>query len=139
MPEVSKFKQENSLEDRKNETTKIMKKYDDRIPIIIERSARTDLPDVEKNKYLVPDNLTVGQFIFTALRTRLKIDNSKALFVFIDDQIPPTSASLKEIYDEHKDEDGFLYMTYAGENTFGCPDIHYCPRCGFSEWDCVCQ
>ena len=42
----------------------------------------------------------------------------------IDDVIPPTSASLKEIYDEHKDEDGFLYMTYAGENTFGCPDIH---------------
>ena len=120
MPEASKFKQENSLEDRKNETTKIMKKYDDRIPIIIERSARTDLPDVEKNKYLVPDNLTVGQFIFTALRTRLKIDNTKALFIFINDTIPPTSASLKEIYDEHKDEDGFLYMTYAGENTFGC-------------------
>jgi GABA(A) receptor-associated protein len=119
MPEASKFKQENSFEDRKKETVKIMKKYDDRIPIIIERSARTDLPDVEKNKYLVPDTLTVGQFIFTALRTRLKIDREKALFVFINDQIPPTSASLKDVYDEHKDEDGFLYITYAGENTFG--------------------
>ena len=38
---------------------------------------------------------------------------------FCDDNIPPTSASLKDIYDEHKDDDGFLYMTYAGENTFG--------------------
>ena len=28
MPEVSKFKQDNTLEDRKNETIKIMKKYD---------------------------------------------------------------------------------------------------------------
>ena len=37
MPEASKFKQENSFEDRKKETVKIMKKYDDRIPIIIER------------------------------------------------------------------------------------------------------
>lgn len=23
------------------------------------------------------------------------------------------------IYDEHKDEDGFLYIAYSGENTFG--------------------
>ena len=37
MPEVSKFKQENSLEDRKNETTKIMKKY----------AKRTNLPPLE--------------------------------------------------------------------------------------------
>ena len=30
------------------------------------------------------------------------------------------SASLMSaIYDEHKDEDGFLYITYNGENTFG--------------------
>lgn len=23
------------------------------------------------------------------------------------------------VYDDHKDEDGFLYITYSGENTFG--------------------
>ena len=119
MPEASKFKQQNTLEERKNETLKIMKKYEDRIPIIVERSARTDLPDVEKNKYLVPNHLTIGQFIFTALRTRLKIGNDKALFIFVNDIIPPTSASIKDVYEEHKDEDGFLYITYAGENTFG--------------------
>lgn len=26
---------------------------------------------------------------------------------------------MSSIYDEHKDEDGFLYFTYSGENTFG--------------------
>jgi GABA(A) receptor-associated protein len=26
---------------------------------------------------------------------------------------------MSAIYDEHKDEDGFLYVTYSGENTFG--------------------
>ena len=29
------------------------------------------------------------------------------------------AAMMSSIYDEHKDEDGFLYFTYSGENTFG--------------------
>lgn len=28
-------------------------------------------------------------------------------------------ALMSAIYDEKKDEDGFLYVTYSGENTFG--------------------
>lgn len=30
-----------------------------------------------------------------------------------------TAALMSAIYEENKDEDGFLYMTYSGENTFG--------------------
>ena len=26
---------------------------------------------------------------------------------------------MADVYDEHKDVDGFLYMTFSGENTFG--------------------
>ena len=31
-----------------------------------------------------------------------------------------------QVYDQHKDEDGFLYMTYSGENTFGEDDTFGC-------------
>jgi GABA(A) receptor-associated protein len=27
---------------------------------------------------------------------------------------------MSSVYEDHKDEDGFLYITYSGENTFGC-------------------
>lgn len=30
---------------------------------------------------------------------------------------------MSTIYDEKKDEDGFLYVTYSGENTFGRENI----------------
>jgi GABA(A) receptor-associated protein len=30
---------------------------------------------------------------------------------------------MSTIYDENKDEDGFLYVTYSGENTFGCHEL----------------
>lgn len=34
------------------------------------------------------------------------------------------SASVGEVYEEHKDEDGFLYVQYSGENTFGAAADH---------------
>lgn len=36
------------------------------------------------------------------------------------------AAMMSSIYDEHKDEDGFLYFTYSGENTFG--DVINCQK-----------
>ena len=35
--------------------------------------------------------------------------------------LQPLSVS-PQVYDKYKDEDGFLYMTYSGENTFGEDD-----------------
>jgi len=32
------------------------------------------------------------------------------------------SASVGEVYEEHRDEDGFLYVQYSGENTFGASE-----------------
>jgi GABA(A) receptor-associated protein len=32
---------------------------------------------------------------------------------------PPPAALMSSVYEDHKDDDGFLYITYSGENTFG--------------------
>lgn len=37
----------------------------------------------------------------------------------IIDFFSPSGSLMSAIYDERKDEDGFLYVTYSGENTFG--------------------
>ena len=33
--------------------------------------------------------------------------------------IPAHAERISCLYDDYKDEDGFLYITYSGENTFG--------------------
>lgn len=41
----------------------------------------------------------------------------------MNDILPPTAALMSTIYEEHKDEDGFLYVLYSGENTFGVVNL----------------
>ena len=66
----------------------------------------------------MPGDLTVGQFVYV-IRKRIKLAPEKAIFVFVRNVLPPTAALMASVYDDHKDEDGFLYVAYSGENTFG--------------------
>ncbi|KAJ0111539.1 hypothetical protein Patl1_00206 [Pistacia atlantica] len=86
--------------------------------VIVEKAERSDIPSIDKKKYLVPADLTVGQFVYV-IRKRIKLSAEKAIFIFVDNVLPPTGSVMSTIYDEKKDEDGFLYVTYSGENTFG--------------------
>ena len=95
-----------------------MEKHSDKIPIIISKYNKSDLNNIDKNKFLVPNDMTLTQFIYT-IRKRIKLDSSKALFFFINNTVPKNSAPLGELYNLHKDKDGFLYITYNSENTFG--------------------
>lgn len=114
------FKDEITLIKRKQESARIIAKYPDRIPIICERNknSKKNIPKIDKHKYLVPSDLTLGQFIYV-IRKRIKLPPEKALFIFINNKMMPTASLLNEIYQRNKDDDGFLYVEYSGENTFG--------------------
>ena len=112
------FKDDYNFEKRCQESKKIRDKYPDRIPIIVERDNNNDVPDIDKKKFLVPDNLTMGQFQYV-IRKRIKVNPEKAIFLFTNGKLMPSSSLLSTIYGDNKDEDGFLYVTYSGENTFG--------------------
>ena len=69
----------------------------------------------------MPSDLTVGQFVYV-IRKRIKLTAEKAIFIFINGVFPPPAALMSTLYEERKDEDGFLYIMYSGENTFGDAD-----------------
>ncbi|KAG8495938.1 hypothetical protein CXB51_009502 [Gossypium anomalum] len=182
----SYFKQEHDLEKRRAEAARIREKYPDRIPVIVEKAERSDIPNIDKknvcdelligicriivsfmkplfhilisclghisklflivlhqlvaqealtyrdmqllvifhralcpklnhDRYLVPADLTVGQFVYV-IRKRIKLSAEKAIFIFVENVLPPTGAIMSAIYEEKKDEDGFLYW---GEHVRG--------------------
>jgi GABA(A) receptor-associated protein len=114
------FKSEFSLVERLNEASKVIEKYKDRVPIICERSSKAsiDCPYIDKKKYLVPRDLTIGQFMYV-IRKRLNLPAEKAIYLFINGVIPSSSQTLGELYEYYKDQDRFLYIIYSYENTFG--------------------
>ena len=109
-----------SFNDRFNESQRILEKYPDRIPIICERSniASHDCPYIDKNKYLVPNNITVGNFLYI-IRKRMNISANKAMFLFVNNHVLHSTQTLSNTYEYYKDEDEFLYIMYSFENTFG--------------------
>ena len=114
----SNFKSNFPLNQRKVESDSVLSKYHDRIPIICEKGKYTALDEIDKHKYLVPSDLTCGQFVYV-IRKRLRLPAEKAIFLMVNGIMPRQSAYLSQVYQEHKDEDGFLYITYLSENVFG--------------------
>ena len=114
------FKEDFSFSTRKNESDKIKKKYPERYPVIIElQPGQEKILDLDKRKFLVPNNLTFGQLLHV-IKSRIKNFNSPmALFLFINNILPQPSQQVGEIYNQYAEDCGFLYISVATENTFG--------------------
>ena len=117
---VSVFKENFNEKARLSESQKIMHKYPDRLPIICERGrfCHSSIPKLDKIKYLVPYDLTVGQFIYV-IRRRLKLNPYQTIFMYSGNKMINNTEPIGTLYLSSKDNDGFLYLFYISENVFG--------------------
>jgi len=113
----SKFQNNNSYDKRLGESSTISEKYPERVPIICERICK-NVPELKRTKYLCPRDLSFANFMYV-IRKRMKLEPEKALYLFVNNKMIPCSKVLGEIYEKEKDADGFLYIRYGGESTFG--------------------
>ena len=116
-----KYKEKKSFEDRQSESEEIFKKYPDRIPVIVEQlknSKSEIIPDIDKSKFLVPKDLTVAQLMYI-IRKRISLKPEQALFIFSGGNSLRSDMTIESVHSQFKDEDGFTYIVYSGESTFG--------------------
>lgn len=112
------YKKNVSFEERKSEASRIMAKYPDRIPIIVEKTECADIPDIDKKKYLVPCDITLGQFQYV-IRKKISLRDDQAIFLLINNTLQPTSSLISQLYNDHREDCGYLFIKYTSENTFG--------------------
>ena len=111
------YKQARSFEERCSESRTMLNRYSDRVPVIIE--PKGNAPEIDKRKYMAPKDITFSQLIYV-VRKRLLMQPDQALFFLLSDRTLVTASStLGDLYTRHVDEDGFLYVSYTLENTFG--------------------
>ncbi|NXS56548.1 MLP3C protein, partial [Brachypteracias leptosomus] len=105
---------------RMHEVTQIRLKYPNKIPVVVERYQKEKtLPPLTRTKFLVSPDLPLAQFTVT-LRTRLGLSSSQTFYLLVNNRgLPNMALSMQELYQAHRDEDGFLYLTYASQEMFG--------------------
>jgi hypothetical protein len=116
-----KYIESTSFEDRKRKFNSLMGKFPDKIPVILEKS-KTDkyLPKMDKTKLLLSYDMTIGN-ILQLLKKNININENTAVYIMVANKNIMVSGSqtISNIYSQHKNDDGFLYLEYCTENVFG--------------------
>lgn len=115
---MASFKSRFSHEQRKSEASRIRARYPDRVPIVVEVSPKSTIPDIDKHKFLVPLDITIGQFL-QVIRKRMTLTSSQGVFLFVNNTIPALTSLIGEVYKNNSDTDGFLYFVLSGESVYG--------------------
>lgn len=119
---MNDFKVKYTVDYRKRESNRILTTHVDKVPVIISKASKICPKSVlDRNKFIVPNDLTVGQFLFVIRRHLPELKPHEGLFLYLEstNDIPATSDSMKIVYDKYMDEDGFLYIKITGESIFG--------------------
>ena len=104
------------FEERLAESIKMREMYPDKIPVILDLNP--SFKYVTKYKFLIPSNLSVAHLL-NSIRTIIKLEKEKALFIFINETMPPVTQIISNLYNAYSNPDGFLYVSVALESVFG--------------------
>lgn len=114
----SRYKKEKSFEERKKESSILLSKYEGHIPVIVDKDPNCNLPDIEKQKFFVPSDLTFGHFLYV-VRKRINVPAAETIFIFVNRKLPHSNVSMGSLYCSNKDSDGFLYCIYCSDSAYG--------------------
>ena len=105
---------------RRKECVHLKSKYPDRAPFVIKRHLNSkNIADLEQSRFMLLKDQPMGMVI-KLVRERLSLSPKESLYFFVKDGVVlSASMTVAEVYQLYTDEDGFAYLTYATQETFG--------------------
>ena len=113
------FRERYTLEARIAERIKATARRPGYVPAVLEPGTDTALDRLEREKFMLPRDLTGAQLLYI-MRRRLTMKSSQALFLVCRRRMVCATDRVGDLYIRYKDpEDGFLYVTFTLEHAFG--------------------
>ena len=112
------------VDDRRREAQQLLKSNPRMVPTILEATTPALQAQLTQNKYcsprfLIPTMYTFHEFT-QVLRRRLLLDPSDAVVLMVGGNvIPEMEQTMGKVYEKHKSEDLFLYVSYTREVVYG--------------------
>ena len=116
----STFREKFTYSKRVELSERIRNRHYSKVPVIVDRAANTpNLPLLEKQKYLTPQHFTMANFTNEILQ-QLPVQEQSHICFYVGNGVRAMPAMLmQQVYEQYKDTDGFLYVTYGEHKTFG--------------------
>lgn len=103
----------------KSEIISVRQKYPQYIPVLVKTKDKSI--ELQNPKFLVKKDITVGQFLQSLRKRCIRgLTSTEAIYIFINDKLPPTGSVLSSYYENEKNtESDMLEIYVCKENTFG--------------------
>ena len=118
MPVIQSHFRSLPLEERIAHRARGLARRPTHIPVILERGGE-EAPELSCERFLFTPTLTGSQLHFV-VRRQVKLEAQQALFLLCHGHIIHSETTVLDLYERYRDlQDGFLYISFALENTFG--------------------
>lgn len=118
-PPLVPFRERLELDRRVAMAQGILVRRPQHLPVIVE-AGEARAPPIDRERFLLPPELTGGQLSFILRKRMPALDKHQALFLFCNRHLITSQDTVRALYERYRDEeDGFLYVQYALENVFG--------------------
>uniref|UniRef100_A0A8C6XW54 Uncharacterized protein n=1 Tax=Naja naja TaxID=35670 RepID=A0A8C6XW54_NAJNA len=100
-----------------NKVVAIQIRFPYELLVILERYSKEKmLPALNRVKFLVPQDFTMGQFV-AIIWNWMGLKSMQVFYFLVDsnNSLVNMSITVADVYATDKDEDSFLYMTYASQ------------------------
>ena len=102
----------------KQHSERIINKYLNRYPILLWTLGSNII--IKKRKFIVPGNITIGQFLYVLRKQLIDFNPSDGLFLIVEGAniMLPSNQIVEKVWKEHN-VNGFIRLALTKENTFG--------------------